>query len=68
MKVHKLRINYKSGISMEAEFKKFEFDGRTYEYEVYAKDPSTFNGLGPVLLGADDIESVWQISSREVKE
>ena len=68
MKVYKLRINYKSGISMEAEFKKFIFDGKSYEYEVYAKDPSTFNGVGPVYIGANEIESVWQISSREVKE
>jgi len=67
MKVYKLRINYKSGISVEAEFKSFTFDGKSYKYEIYAKDAVTFCGVGPVYIGADNIESVWQISSREVK-
>jgi len=63
MKVYTIQINYKSGISMTAEFTKFSVKNGTWEWEVYS--PSTSN---PVLLGVDNIESVWQLSFREVQE
>ena len=60
MKVHTVQINYKSGISMQAEFKSFSVKNETYSWETYGEK-------GPVLLGVNDIESVWQISVREVE-
>jgi hypothetical protein len=62
MKVYLLQINYKSGISMQAEFKKFYFNGSRFEWELYG------SSSGPILLGADEVESVWQLSVREVGE
>ncbi len=60
MKVYTVQINYKSGISMQAEFKSFSVNRDTYSWESYGDK-------GPVILGADNIESVWQISVREVE-
>ena len=60
MKVHTVQINYKSGISMQAEFKNFLVKNGTYLWE-------TYGGKGPVFLGVDNIESVWRISVREVE-
>ena len=60
MKVHTVQINYKSGISMQAEFKSFSVKNETYSWEIYGDK-------GPVILGVADIESVWQISVREVE-
>ena len=59
MKVHTVQINYKSGISMQAEFKSFSVKKDTYSWETYGEK-------GPVIFGVDDIESVWKISVREV--
>ena len=60
MKVHTVQINYKSGISMQAEFKRFLVKNGTYLWETYGEK-------GPVVLGVDNIESVWRISVREVE-
>ena len=60
MKVHTVQINYKSGISMQAEFKSFSVKRDTYSWENYGDK-------GPLILGADNIESIWQISVREVE-
>ena len=60
MKVYTVQINYKSGISMQAEFKSLSVNSGTYSWETYGEN-------GPVVLGVDNIESVWQISVREVE-
>ena len=60
MKVYTVQINYKSGISMQAEFKSFSVKNGTYSWEF-------FGDKGPVVLGVKDIESIWQISIREVE-
>ena len=60
MKVYTVQINYKSGISMQAEFKSFSVKKDTYSWESYGDK-------GPIILGADNIESIWQISVREVE-
>ena len=60
MKVYTVQINYKSGISMQAEFKSFSVKNGTYSWE-------TYRGKCPVILGVDNIESIWQISVREVE-
>ena len=60
MEVYTIQINYKSGISIQAEFKSFSVKNKTYSWEIYGDK-------GPLLLGVDDIESVWQISVREVE-
>lgn len=69
IKVYGIRVNYKSGISMEFEVVSFSIkrDPRgavSYNWEVYDETKPH-----PVLLGADDVESVWQIyaSTREPK-
>ncbi len=59
MKVHTVQINYKSGISVQAEFKRFLVKNKTYLWETYGEK-------GPVSLGVANIESVWRISVREV--
>ena len=60
MKVHTVQINYKSGISMQAEFKSFSVKNGTYSWVSYGYK-------GPVILGVDHIESIWEISVREVE-
>ena len=60
MKVHTVQINYKSGRSMQAEFKSLSVNNGTYSWETYGEK-------GPVVLGVDNIESIWQISVREVE-
>ena len=60
MKVYTVQINYKSGISMQAEFKSFSVKKDTYSGE-------TYGDKGPLLLGVDNIESIWRISVREVE-
>ena len=60
MKVYTVQINYKSGISMQAEFKSFSVKKDTYSWESYGDK-------GPIILGVDNIESVWQISVRDVE-
>ena len=60
MKVYTVQINYKSGISMQAEFESLSVNNGTYSWETYGEK-------GPVVLGVSDIESVWQISVRDVE-
>ena len=60
MKVYTVQINYKSGISMQAEFKSFSVKKDAYSWEHYGDK-------GPLILGVDNIESIWQISVREVE-
>ena len=60
MKVHTVQINYKSSISVQAEFKSLSVNNGTYSWEAYGEK-------GPVVLGVDNIESIWQISVREVE-
>lgn len=61
MKVYTVQINYKSGISVTAEFKSFVVEGGVWKWSAY-------RDKNPVILGVDNIESVWQISEREVEE
>ena len=60
MKVYTIQINYKSGISMTAEFTEFSVKGGTYSWKSYNLDNR------PYLLGADSIESIWRVGIREV--
>ena len=60
MKVYTVQINYKSGISISAEFKSFSVKSGTYSWETYGEK-------GIVILGVDNIESIWQISVRDVE-
>lgn len=61
MKVYTVQINYKSGISVTAEFKSFRVEGGVWKWSAYGDK-------NPVILGVDNIESVWQISERDVEE
>ena len=56
-----IRVNYKSGHSEELWYKKFTIRSETYEWET--SDPVR----RPLLIGVDDIESVWQLEVREVE-
>lgn len=59
---HKIRINYKSGISMVLHCTQFEFSGnfngsnRRIEY-------STVGGNRPMFINVDEIESIYEIGS-----
>ena len=61
MKVFTVQINYKSGISVTADFNSFSIEGGVWEWSAYGDKI-------PVRLGAENVESVWQISEREVQE
>lgn len=61
MKVHRLQINYKSGISMQADFEQFTIKGDVYSW-------ITYGDRIPVDLGAENVESVWKLSTFEVEE
>ena len=61
MKVYTVQINYKSDISVTAEFKSFGVEGGVWKWSAYGDK-------NPVILGVDNIESVWQISERDVEE
>ena len=60
MKVHTVQINYKFGISMQVEFKSFSVKNGTYSWV-------SCGDKGPLILGVDNIESIWQISVRDVE-
>ena len=60
MKVYTVQINYKSGISMQAEFKSFSVKNGTYLWEPYGEKR-------PAFLGVGNIESAWRISVRDVE-
>lgn len=62
MKVYTVQINYKSGISVVSEFVKFTFNGKVFEWEVYEGNQN------PIVFGANEVESVWRLSTREVQE
>lgn len=62
MKVYTIQINYKSGISVVSEFVKFTFNGTVFEWEVYE------GSQNPIVLGANEVESVWRLSTRDVQE
>lgn len=54
-----IKVNYKSGISHTFDVTEFEFDGRTYTWK-HADDSNK-----PIIFGANDIESVWQVGMKE---
>lgn len=53
-----VQINYKSGQSIVAKAKKFSITDNTLGGRTY-----TWNGMNPdpLMIGADDIESVWEL-------
>jgi hypothetical protein len=67
LKAYKIQINYKSGISMTGWFTRFsivvdEFGDTTYSWETY--DPFA----GPMAIGPDNIESVWQLEAKDIEK
>lgn len=63
MQVYTVRIVYKSGYTIDFEVKDFEItkDYINFKWEWYS-------GPKPVMLGANDIAAVYQISERTVEE
>ena len=61
MIVYTLQINYKSGNSVQADFTEFTIRGKDYSWVAHGDSR-------PMFLGVDNIESVWTISTREIKE
>ena len=54
-----IKVNYKSGISHTFDVTEFEFNGRSFTLKP-VEDSNK-----PVILGADHIESVWQVGMKE---
>lgn len=51
--IYKVKINYKSGISQENWYFKFNVTGGTYEWRIFA------NHNRPMLMNVENIESVY---------
>lgn len=67
-KVFTIRVNYKTSIQEEFDCTEFSVSGTTggplsYNWEAYTPKGK---GARPVFLNPDEIESVWQVSSRTV--
>lgn len=62
MKVYWLQINYKSGITMQVEASDWNLKDTKISLTIYGE------GQRCVVLGAEYIESIWQLSVREVAE
>lgn len=60
--IYTLKINYKSGISQVIDVDSFKISGATFQWSI----PD--NGTKIIILGADHIESVYQLGYREVEE
>lgn len=56
-----IRVLYKSGNSVDFWVRSFEIDGGHFRWVPYGE-------LQPLLLGADNIEAVWQVAHKEVNE
>lgn len=63
MQVYTVRIVYKSGYTIDFEVKGFEIAG---DYSKFRWD--WYSGPKPMMLGADDIAAVYQISQRTVEK
>ena len=61
-KKFRIRVNYKSGISEEFDVYSFSINGDVYNWEpVHITEK-------PILIGVDDIESVWQVGYTPAQE
>ena len=58
--VYTIRVNYKSGKTEELE---------CYEFK-HTRNEASWKGIGfpaPLWLGLENVESIWQVSMREVE-
>ena len=56
---YKIRINYKNGIQEEFWCTEFEISGGRWVWS------SCSNGMKPIVLNIDTVDSVWQIGYRK---
>ena len=54
-----IKVNYKSGVSHTFDVTEFSLERGTYRWKEVSQDNK------PFLLGADNIESIWQVGVRE---
>lgn len=62
--IYKVRINYKSGISETHWFTDFKYS-KDHSGAMTMKWAPAFTNARPVLLGVDDVESVWQVDYKK---
>jgi len=57
--VFKIRVVYKSGFTQDFNVTEFSIGNNKAEWT-----GTKANGVGPILLGLDEIAAVWQLSRR----
>lgn len=67
-KKYLVQINYKSGISIERWFTKFDVKLIDCEIISVAWDEIELSDQWPVFLGIKDIESVWVLKSEPLEQ
>lgn len=60
---YKIRVNYKSGISMEFFVSSFKVDTDRTGLKTYSWSCADTTTNKPIEFGANDVESVWQIGA-----
>jgi len=60
--IYKIRVNYKSGIQEEFWVKEFSIKNDNWKWVSFDIIKS------PIYMNVDEIESVWQLESKEVEE
>lgn len=64
MTIYKIRVNYKSGISETFWCENFEYGSGSYSWKPIYHE----GNIKPLLLGSDNVESVWQIDHTEIPD
>lgn len=62
MTIFTIKVNYKSGISQTFDVTEFSIDGGAWKWM------SADEQNKPILLGVENIESVWQVGIKENNE
>lgn len=66
MKVYKVQVNYKS--SRSEVFECVTLNTTSKNGTLTGIEWESYGGVKPVLIGINDIESIWQIGEREVED
>lgn len=66
MKVYRVRVNYKS--SRSEVFECVTFKTTTQSGTLTGIEWESYGDVKPMLIGINDIESIWQIGEREVED
>ena len=59
MTIFTIKVNYKPGISHTFDVTEFSLEHGTFRWKEVSHDNK------PILLGVDNIESVWQVGVKE---